>query len=331
MKIYFIEKTIPFDANNLNDPNIGGSEKTLINISNELGKNKSFTVKVFNNCLVNKFINNVEWINLTNHKKYDEPDYLIAMSDVNLLSYFQSKKNFLWSHSIQSFEKFIRKKQFLSFLKYKPILILEGDYHYKKRSLFTSLFGKKILKIAADNEFLDTNIDINFIPKKNVIFNTRSDRNLKIVLEAWKHIHSKVKDAILYINPPFKLNSTLIDQNVKIRNKGDKLSLVKELVNTKLMLNPGHKGEVFCLAAEEAKVMCVPIVTMGIGCLYERVENCVTGFICNNIDDFILNSISILNDDNLYLSLKSNIYKKRNLRSYKDVSFDLIKIIKNNK
>jgi glycosyltransferase involved in cell wall biosynthesis len=81
------------------------------------------------------------------------------------------------------------------------------------------------------------------------------------------------------------------------------------------MLNPGHKGEVFCLAAEEARELCIPIVTLGIGSLRERVEHGVTGFIAKNANEFIDYTIKILNDDNLYLNLKKNLIKKRNVRS----------------
>ena len=45
------------------------------------------------------------------------------------------------------------------------------------------------------------------------------------------------------------------------------------------MLVPGHKGEVFCLAAEEARELCIPIVTLGYGSLYERVIHNKTGFL----------------------------------------------------
>ena len=38
-KIYFIENSIQFNSLDLNTTKIAGSEKTLINISNELGKN----------------------------------------------------------------------------------------------------------------------------------------------------------------------------------------------------------------------------------------------------------------------------------------------------
>ncbi|MFL2902175.1 MAG: hypothetical protein ACJZ4W_00405 [Candidatus Pelagibacter sp.] len=48
-RIYFVEKSVPFNCSDINESFIGGSEKTLINISNELGNFKNLIVKVFNN------------------------------------------------------------------------------------------------------------------------------------------------------------------------------------------------------------------------------------------------------------------------------------------
>ena len=93
------------------------------------------------------------------------------------------------------------------------------------------------------------------------------------------------------------------------------------------MLNPGHKGEVFCLAAEEARELCLPIITMGYGSLYERVIHNETGFIAKSKEEFINLSEKILNNDDVYLNLKKKLYLKRNSRSYKDVSIDLLKIL----
>ena len=95
------------------------------------------------------------------------------------------------------------------------------------------------------------------------------------------------------------------------------------------MLLPGHKGEVFCLAAEEARELCIPIVTLGYGSLYERVIHNKTGFIAENIDDFVKYSIQLLNDDNLFLQLRKNLLDLRNSRNYSNVSNDLLQIIKN--
>ena len=326
-KIYFIEKSISFNANDINKFKIGGSEKTLINISNEIAKNNNIKVKVFNLCDEDKLINNVYWSNINNINKVDKPDFLIAMSDANLLSLVDAQKKFLWSHSVQPIEKFFRKKQLLPFLKNKPIMLLESNYHFNTRSFFTSFFGKKIINLAPDDEIINTKVDVDYIPNKRAIFNTRSDRNLILLLECWKAIQKNSNNSYLFINPPFNLTDEFKLINVQIRRKGDKDELINELLNTRAMLNPGHKGEVYCLAAEEARELCVPIVTMGYGALKERVEHGVTGYIARNKNEFIDYSVKILNDDFLYKKLKKNLFLKKNLRSYKNVADDFLKTI----
>lgn len=329
MLIYFLEQSIPFNSSDLDDTKIAGTEKTLINITTELAKNDNLIIKVFNETLVKKKINNVEWCNLSDLIKYPEPDVMIAFSDANLFRNFNAKRKFLWSHSVQNFEKFIRKKQLVSYIKHKPILILEGEYHFKNRSLITSFFGKKIVKLAADYEFINEEIDINTIPEKKCIFTTRADRNLNILLKSWKEIYSLNKDASLFVNPPLNLTSEMSNQNVKIRNKGNKKDLINDLISSKLMLIPGHKGEVFCLAAEEARALCLPIVTLGYGSLYERVEHNVTGYIAKNITEFVYYSHKLLNDDDLYKKFRKNLYSSRNARNFSHVAKDLLDIINN--
>tara|TARA_Y100000591_G_C21818377_1_gene692101 strand:+ start:201 stop:1190 length:990 start_codon:yes stop_codon:yes gene_type:complete len=329
MKIFFLEKSIPFCSNDLNSGLLGGTEKTLINITNELAKNKNLEIKVFNLCYNKEVINNVEWNNINNFNNSVFADVIIAFSDINLFNNFKSKKKFLWSHSIQNLEKFIRKKQLLSYLKHKPVLILEGEFHFKNRSFVTSFFGKKILKLAPDYEFISESIDVDFIPPKNCIFTTKSDRNLNLLLNAWERIFLSNKNAKLYINPPFNLNQNQSNQNIFLREKGSKQKLISDLKNSRLMLVPGHKGEVYCLAAEEARELCIPIVTLGYGSLYERVIHNKTGFIAKNIDEFIYYSHKLLNDDNLYLQIRKNLYNLRNSRNFSHVANDLLKIIIN--
>tara|TARA_Y100001970_G_C14233887_1_gene860597 strand:- start:810 stop:1799 length:990 start_codon:yes stop_codon:yes gene_type:complete len=329
MKIFFLEKSIPFCSNDLNSGLLGGTEKTLINITNELAKNKNLEIKVFNLCYNKEVINNVEWNNINNFNNSVFADVIIAFSDINLFNNFKSKKKFLWSHSIQNLEKFIRKKQLLSYLKHKPVLILEGEFHFKNRSFVTSFFGKKILKLAPDYEFISESIDVDFIPPKNCIFTTKSDRNLNLLLNAWERIFLSNKNAKLYINPPFNLNQNQSNQNIFLREKGSKQKLISDLKNSRLMLVPGHKGEVYCLAAEEARELCIPIVTLGYGSLYERVIHNKTGFIAKNIDEFIYYSHKLLNDDNLYLQIRKNLYNLRNSRNFSHVAKDLLKLIIN--
>tara|TARA_B100001540_G_scaffold314750_1_gene340374 strand:- start:933 stop:1934 length:1002 start_codon:yes stop_codon:yes gene_type:complete len=326
-KIYFLEKSYIFDASNINDNETSGSDRILINIVNELSKYKDFDVKVFNKTTNYKKINNVEWNNLSVLNRSPKADIVIAWSDINLFPNYKCEK-YLWSHSVQSIEKFIRKKQLFPFLKHKPKIILEGDYHYNNRSFFTSLFGKEILKVSADYEFINAEVDRNYVPPKNVIFNTRPDRNLNLVLKTWEKIKKSVPKATLYINPPFELTDNLRQMDIHLRSKNSKNDLINELKSMKLMINPGHKGEVFCLVAEEGKAMCVPIVTLGIGSLFERVENNKTGYICDDINNLAEKSIEILNNDDLYLKIKSTLYDRRGSRQYFNVVKDLLKILK---
>lgn len=329
-KIYFVEKSFVFNSVDFDSHLIAGSEKTLINITSELSKNNDLKVKVFNLTKNKEMINNVEWNNIDKISSYDVPDILIAMSDANLLSLIKCKKKFLWSHSVQSIEKFLRKKQFYAFIRNKPKMILESKYHFDTRSLFTSFYGKKILPLAVDYDFIKTDVDENFLPDKKAIFTTRPDRNIEFLLNCWTKIFEKSKESSLYINPPYNLEKVHIDNNVKLRTKGNKSDLIKDLLNSRLLLNPGHKGEVYCLAAEEARELCLPIVTMGYGSLYERVTHGKTGFIAKNKEEFINYSTDILNNDNLYLKLKKNLLKMRNTRTYKNVADDLIKILNEN-
>ena len=95
-------------------------------------------------------------------------------------------------------------------------------------------------------------------------------------------------------------------------------------MNSRVMLNPGHKGEVFCLAAEEARELCVPIVTMGYGALYERVEHKKTGFIAKNSDEFADYTLKIFNDHNLWKKIRNNLIKLRGTKKWKTVASSLI-------
>tara|TARA_Y100000389_G_C17449562_1_gene513822 strand:+ start:997 stop:2004 length:1008 start_codon:yes stop_codon:yes gene_type:complete len=326
-KIYFIENSFDYNANDFDSPNIGGSEKTLINISNALSKNENFIIKVFNNTSNPMQINNVIWSNINQKDNNDRPDYVVAMSDANLFKKVHGYNNFLWSHSVQSIEKFVRKKQLLPFIKYKPVLILEGEYHYKTRNFLTSFFGKKILKIAPDYDFINSKIYENHIPPPNAIFTTKSDRNLEQLLKAWKLIKEKNNYCKLFINPPFKLSKEHVEDNVFLRTKGNKQDLINDLINSKLFISPGHKTEVFCLAAAEASELCVPIVTLGLGSLYERVIHGETGYIAKNTNEFIDYSKTILENNDIYCKLKKNLMKKRNSRNYESVKNDFLKIL----
>ena len=321
MKICFLDNSpIPYTTNDLNSKDIRGAESVLIHLSNELTKLDNKVV-VFNNSLENKTINGVKWSNLNNVNKNITYDLAFTNNDMKLFDKIIANKYVAFSHSIQTIEKFIRKGQLISYLKYKPKIILGGKYHSNKRNYLLKMFGSINLQWAVDPLFLETNLDEGIIENR-AIFTSRRDRNLDMLIDIWKKkIFTQNKSIKLYTTP-----SNLIDNNYNIftRNFNDKQSMVKDLLKSKVLLVPGHKGEIFCIAAEEARELCIPIVTLGIGSLSERVEHGVTGFIAKDIKEFSDYTLELFNDKNLWTSLRNNLIKLRGSKKWDKVALNLL-------
>ena len=322
MKICFLDNTpIPYTSNDLNSIDIRGAENAIINLSQELVKFDN-NVDVFNNCLENCTINGVRWINIKNSNTNVVYDVAFTNNDIRLFDKILAKRYVAFSHSIQTIEKFIRKGQLLSFLKYKPKIILLGNYHDKNRNFFLKIFGTINLKWAVDPIFLNTSLNESIIENR-AIFTSRRDRNLDILIKIWK-------EKIFPKNKLIKLFSTpcdLVDNryNIFSRDFGDKKSMIKDMLKSKLLLVPGHKGELFCIAAEEARELCIPIITLGIGSLSERVEHGVTGFIAKNEDEFADFTLQIFSDYNLWKKFRNNLFKLRGTRRWQAVASDLLR------
>jgi glycosyltransferase involved in cell wall biosynthesis len=322
MKICFLDNTqIPYTSNDLNSIDIRGAENAIINLSQELVRFGNDVV-VFNNCLENCIINGVRWSNLKSSNTDIVYDVAFTNNDVRLFSKILAKKYVAFSHSIQTIEKFIRKGQLLSFFKYKPKIVILGSYHNKNRNFLLKIFGTINLEWAVDPIFLNASLDESMIENR-AIFTSRRDRNLDVLINIWKKkIFPKNKLIKLFSTP-----SDLVDNSYNIfsREFGDKKSMVKDMLISKVLLVPGHKGELFCIAAEEARELCIPIITLGIGSLSERVKHGVTGFIAKNEDEFSDFTLQIFSNYNLWKKLRYNLLKLRGTRRWQTVASDLIR------
>ena len=132
MNICFLEKTnFKYNSKDIYSNNLRGAETVLINLSKALSE-QGHNVTIFNNCPKNETINNIKWININNdNSKIENFDIAFSNNDTRLFGKIKSNKKILISHSLQNLEKFIRKSQLFSYLKYKPKVLLLGDYHEK--------------------------------------------------------------------------------------------------------------------------------------------------------------------------------------------------------
>tara|TARA_B100000575_G_scaffold209115_1_gene170343 strand:+ start:655 stop:1629 length:975 start_codon:yes stop_codon:yes gene_type:complete len=322
MKICFLDNSpLSYTSNDLNSKNIRGGENAIINLSNELA-NLGNEIEIYNNSKNNCIINDVKWFNLNSANKRSTYDVAFTNNDIRLFDNIVAKKYVAFSHSIQTIEKFIRKGQLLSYLRYKPKIVLLSNYHNKNRNYLLKIFGTINLNWAVDPLFLATKLNENLIENR-AIFTSRRDRNLDLLIKLWKkEIFPKNKLIKLYTTP-----SELIDNDYNIfeRNFGDKTLLIQDLIKSKVLLIPGHKAELYCIAAEEARELCIPIVTLGIGSLSERVEHGITGFVAKNTDEFADFTLKIFSDHNLWKKLRNNLIALRGTKKWATTASNLVK------
>lgn len=318
MKICFIDNTnFKYSFNDKNNPLLRGAETTLINLSYNLSLIDN-EVDVYNNCSKSFYSNNYKWQNISVLEKSNNLfDVAIANGDINLLNNVNAKKKFAISYSIQTIEKFIRKNQLLTYLRNKPKIILIGDYHKTKRNILTRIWGHDFLELSIDDNFINTEVNFNNQELSNqAIFTSRPDRNGKKLIEIWRDKIFPFRNNIKLLFTPNIDVQNLNSFNIFYRKMKDQIELINDLKNSRVMLLPGHKAELFCLAAEEARELCLPIVTLGIGSLKERVIHNETGFIAQNDTQFAKYTLDLFNDDDLCIQLKKNLYKLRNQRCW---------------
>ncbi len=326
MKICFIDKTeFSFSYKDINKSKLRGAESIFINLSKEVS-NLGHEVIVFNNCNEDEYESaNYSWLNINRLKsKNYNFDVVISNSDCNFFKLVSAKKNILISHSNQSIEQFIRKNQLISFLKFRPIIWMTSNFQAKKRSTFIKMFGHILIPWSVDEMFLKTKIHNN-INNNQAIFTSRPDRNLNILLDVWlKYInpYDKEKRLIIYGKDDKLLNKSIINKGFVSHDE-----LIRDIGNSRLFLIPGHKAETFCLAAEEAKELCLPIVTMGIGCLSERVDHGKNGFVAKNENEFKDYILELFNNNELWNNFRNNLIQSRGRNNWRNVANTFIKQI----
>ncbi len=324
MKICFLDNVkIPYTSKDFYSNRIRGAENVVLNLSKELSK-LEHQVTVYNHCITNSKIENINWHNIENIK--DNPSYDLAISnnDINLFDKIDATKKVAISHSIQSIEKFIRKGQLLAYIKHRPKIALLSNYHKNNRNYLLRMFGSFQIGWGVDQIFLDASTNNN-INNKQAIFTSYSDRNLNLLIEIWKEkIFTKDNRLKLLITP---LNNDYRQFNIVNRIFADKSNLIADISSSRVFLIPGHKAELYCIAAEEARELCVPIVTLGIGCLKERVEHEKTGFVAKNIDEFADYTLQLFNDEILWNNIKNNLLQLRGSKKWKYITNQFLKNI----
>ncbi|MBT3070175.1 glycosyltransferase [Rhodomicrobium sp. Az07] len=286
---------------------VAGTESSAIYLAEALAR-RGHCVFALNRLDEPSVEKGVTWLPLHHRASLPPVDVAIALNSDRLYWGFKSRHRLTWLHTPPTLGKYLKRRNMLALLWHRPSAVLLGRYH-------ASTLDRRV-PYRYRVEIAHGVADMFFAPEPDArprapkaVFCSRPSRGLDYVARVWPVIHAAVPDAELHVFCP---QSSLDEAaarignavpGVRMRGGVARADLAAELRTARVMLVPGDRDETFCLAAAEATASGVPLVTLGIGSLKERVRDRETGFLANGADDFARHASAVLGDDALWLRL----------------------------
>lgn len=182
---------------------------------------------------------------------------------------------------------------------------------------------------SIDNNFTDCQRDLMALPEERIIThisNFRKVKRISDVIEVFHRVQLEIPAKLLMVGEgPERDAAEELTQNLGIEDRvrflGNSNEIDKILCFSDLFLLPSE-AESFGLAALEAMVNRVPVVSSNAGGIPEVNIEGVTGYLSNvgNIADMAQNAIRILQDDDILEEFKANAKREA-------AKFDINKIV----
>jgi glycosyltransferase involved in cell wall biosynthesis len=232
-------------------------------------------------------------------------DVLISSNDARIFDHVKpGTRKLLWLHNPLAFEKSVRKHQLPAFVRHRPEAVFVGTFAEKDMTSLYPFRSRSVIPHGISEIFLNRNLEL---PReKHFVWASQRQRGLKETLDTWtRHVAPKIMGASFHIFGSLAQDLGLTDVQAaesRIVFHGSKLKseLADFYATAKAMIYPGALDETFCIAAAEAQAMGLPVITLGIGSLSERVQQGINGIICRNFRELGLQACRIADDDELW-------------------------------
>jgi len=286
---------------------VAGTESSVIYLAEALAR-RGHRVFALNRLAASSVENGVTWLPLNERPNLPPVDFAIAVNSDRLYWGFKARQKLTWLHTPPTLGKFLKRRNALALLWHRPTAVLLGRYHASTLDPRVPYRHRVVIPHGVADFFLTSEPEA--VPRaKKAVFCSRPSRGLDFVARLWPEIRAAVPDAELHVFCPqsrldeaaAKIGGTV--PGVRVRGSLARADLAAELKTARVMLIPGDPDETYCLAAAEATASGVPLVTLGIGALKERVRDGETGFLASGADDFARHARNILGDDDLWLRL----------------------------
>ena len=302
----FLYPGTPFSGETMRSASLGGIENSIVQLAEALAR-RGHDVAVFNGVSAPRQEFGVQWWPLGEANKRARGQIGIAVATPSAFGGTSFRSHFFWVHNPLKSRRIIRRGHFWPLAKRRPFFVVLGDYHTCHVPRWLPSKGRCIIHNGIQEEFFRTDSAAE-APPPCAIFTSQPYRGLDWLLDLWGEIKRKAPAATFDVFAP-KAHQAAANaarrqiEDVHFCGNISRLDLIDELRAARVQLVPGHRDETYCLAAAEAIAAGVPVVTMGVGALGERVRDGKTGFIAKSKEDFIAKTAALLSDDGLWQSM----------------------------
>lgn len=237
------------------------------------------------------------------------PDTIaVSNNSVSALAQAPTRRRVVWGRLEIRLARLRNKHDLLPVLRLRPHLVVPSRYSARRTQFIIPFRSRQIIEHGIDDAFLRFE-PAKAPPEPVAIFASQPRRNLDLVLKVWRElVHPRLPQARLHLYfPKENQDPGLIEEasehGIEIKGSVGKEQLAEAFRAARVLIYPGHKEETFCNTAAEAVATGLPVVTMGIGALAERVRHGVDGFVASTPEAMGEHVLRILSDDALWRRL----------------------------
>ncbi len=228
-------------------------------------------------------------------------DVCVAVNDARLLAEHGGLP-VVWFHNEVGAWRELRKGRMAALWRRRPVAVFIGTVQARAAGRLLPFRRRVVIPYGLPPAVLAAAPGVG-VPGPVAVFTSQAYRGLREVIAMWRaEVSPRIGGARLlaYVGVGDVAAYAALaagDASIAVRGRVGNAAMLDVLRGARVLLAPGHVSETFCLAAAEAVAMGVPVVTLGIGSLRERVVDGQTGFVCAEWVEMAAQVRKVLGDD----------------------------------
>jgi hypothetical protein len=303
------------DCDNPRHASLGGTEQAIIHLTAALAA-LGDTVTICGASHTTRTLNGVTWC----PGPPPRADATVAINDASLLPP-GAPRPAVWFHNEVEWFRELRRFHLPALLRARPAAIFVSEDQRRAAARLLPFRRRVTIPLGLPDAILNATPAAS-PPPPHALFISQAYRGLSGILALWQRdIAPLLPDARLTALiaaadvPAYRALATHKSITIAPRIGND--AILARLLQSRVLLAPGHRSETFCLAAAEAIALGVPVVTQGIGALKERVRHGETGFISA---DMAAGTRALLTDDALWRRMQAAGVATRGGQSWHNIA-----------